>query len=63
MKPLPTDSNAAAIPGNLLEPGSEMPDAAFIDQDNRRRTMSEWRGTADAAHLHLHPLPLPNFCR
>ena len=62
MQPLPADSNAAAIPGNLLEPGSEVPDAAFIDQDNRRRAMSEWRGSATLLTFIYTRCPLPNFC-
>jgi protein SCO1/2 len=61
-QPLPTDSNAAAIPGNLLEPGSQVPDAAFIDQDNRRRALSEWRGTATLLTFIYTRCPLPNFC-
>lgn len=59
---LPTDSNAAAIPGNLLEPGSQVPDAAFIDQDNRRRAMSEWRGSATLLTFIYTRCPLPNYC-
>jgi protein SCO1 len=62
IQPLPTDTNAAAIPGNLLEPGNEVPDAAFIDQDNRRRAMSEWRGSATLLTFIYTRCPLPNFC-
>ena len=61
-QPLPTDTNAAAIPGNLLEIGSEVPDAAFIDQDDRRRAMSEWRGSATLLTFIYTRCPLPNFC-
>ena len=28
--------------------GDEVPDAAFIDQSDRRRSLAEWRGIADA---------------
>ena len=62
MQPLPTDTNAAAIPGNLLEIGNEVPDAAFIDQDNRRRAMSEWRGSATLLTFIYTRCPLPNYC-
>ena len=62
MQPLPTDTNAAAIPGNLLEIGSEVPDAAFIDQDNRRRAFSEWRGSVTLLTFIYTRCPLPNFC-
>ncbi len=44
--PLPTDTNAAAMAGGLLQAGDEVPDAAFIDQQNRRRAVyREWRGS------------------
>jgi protein SCO1/2 len=59
---LPSDTNAAAIPGNLLEPGNEIPDAAFIDQDDRRRAMSEWRGSATVLTFIYTRCPLPNYC-
>jgi len=62
MQPLPTDTNAAAIPGNLLEVGNEVPDAAFIDQDNRRRALSEWRGSVTLLTFIYTRCPLPNFC-
>jgi protein SCO1/2 len=61
-QPLPTDSNAASIPGNLLEPGDVVPDAALIDQDNRRRAISEWRGSATVVTFIYTRCPLPNFC-
>jgi len=59
---LPTDTNAAAMPGNLVEPGDEAPDAAFIDQDNRRRSFSEWRGTVTLLTFIYTRCPLPNYC-
>ncbi|HXT69221.1 MAG TPA: SCO family protein [Vicinamibacterales bacterium] len=59
---LPADSNAAAIPGNLLEEGDLLPDAAFIDQTDRRRTMSEWRGSVTLLTFIYTRCPLPNYC-
>ena len=41
--PLPAGANLAA---GILDAGDEVPDAAFIDQANRRRSLSEWKGTA-----------------
>jgi protein SCO1/2 len=60
--PLPTDSNAAAIAGNLLEAGDELPDAAFIDQDDRRRSIAQWRGSVTVLTFIYTRCPLPNFC-
>ena len=54
--PLPDNANEAALATELLEPGDEVPDTAFIDQDDRRRSLSEWRGTPHAADVHLHAL-------
>ncbi len=59
---LPKDSNAAAIPGNLLAEGDELPDAAFIDQTNRRRSMAEWRGSVTLLTFIYTRCPLPNYC-
>lgn len=60
---LPTDTNAAAMAGGLLQAGDEAPDAAFIDQQNRRRAVfSEWRGSVTLATFIYTRCPLPNFC-
>ena len=60
--PLPQDSNAAAIAGNMLEPGDVLPDAAFIDQHDRRRSMAEWRGSVVMLTFIYTRCPLPNYC-
>ena len=60
--PLPTDTNAAAIPGNLRGVGDLLPDAAFIDERDRRRAMSEWRGATVMITFIYTRCPLPNFC-
>jgi protein SCO1/2 len=59
---LPTDTNAAAIPGNMLEIGDAVPDAAFIDQSNRRRSFAEWRGNVTLLTFIYTRCPLPNYC-
>lgn len=59
---LPADTNAAAIPGNLLEAGDTVPDAAFIDQDNRRRSFAEWRGSVTLLTFIYTRCPLPSYC-
>ena len=59
---LPDDSNAASIAGNLLEPGDLLPDAAFIDQFDRRRSIAEWRGSVVLLTFIYTRCPLPNYC-
>jgi len=59
---LPTDSNAAEMAGNILEVGEPVPDAAFIDQGNRRRSIAEWRGTPTLITFIYTRCPLPTFC-
>ena len=60
--PLPADSNAVAMAGNLLEVGEVAPDAALIDSDDRRRSFSEWRGAVTMLTFIYTRCPLPNFC-
>lgn len=60
--PLPADSNAAALAAGLLDVGDPVPDAAFIDQDDRRRSLSEWTGTPTLVTFIYTRCPLPNFC-
>ncbi len=60
--PLPQGSNVAAIAGNLLEAGDLLPDAAFIDQQDRRRSIAEWRGSVMMLTFIYTRCPLPNYC-
>lgn len=62
LEKLPADSNAAYMAGNLLEPGAELPDAAFVDAENRRRAISEWRGSVVLLTFIYTRCPLPNYC-
>ncbi len=43
--PLPVGTNEVAMAAGLLDVGDTVPDSAFIDQNNRRRSFSEWKGT------------------
>ncbi|MGE3342923.1 MAG: SCO family protein, partial [Vicinamibacterales bacterium] len=58
----PTDTNAIAMAGGVLEPGDPMPDVALIDQDDRRRSLAEWRGTPVLVTFIYTRCPLPNYC-
>src|SRR5712692_4190572 len=44
--PLPANSTRVAMASGVLDVGDAVPDAALIDQANRRRSFSEWKGTA-----------------
>jgi protein SCO1/2 len=59
---LPTDTNAAMMAGNLLSAGDELPDAAFVDQQDKRRAISEWRGTVALITFTYTRCPLPTYC-
>lgn len=59
---LPTDTNAAALAGSLLKVGDAVPDAAFLDQTNARRSLAEWRGSVTLLTFIYTRCPLPNFC-
>ena len=59
--PLPpgaTDLPAA----RMIEPGTEVPDATFTDQDGRKRPLSDWRGRTLAVTFVYTRCPLPDFC-
>jgi protein SCO1/2 len=62
LEALPSNTNAAAIPGNLRSVGDLLPDAAFIDESDQRRAISEWRGSATMITFIYTRCPLPNFC-
>ena len=59
---LPTDTNAAAMAGNVLGVGDPLPDSAFIDQADRRRSIAEWRGKLALVTFIYTRCPLPNYC-
>lgn len=62
MAPLPDTTNQVALAGGILDAGDEMPDAALLDQDDRRRSLSEWRGTPVLVTFIYTRCPLPNYC-
>jgi protein SCO1/2 len=60
--PLPDTSNAAALAAELLSIGDEVPEAALIDQSDRRRSLAEWHGSLTLVTFIYTRCPLPNFC-
>jgi len=60
--PLPSDSNAVQLAAGVLDIGDAVPDAAFIDQDNRRRSFSEWKGKPVVVSFVYTRCPLPEYC-
>ena len=60
--PVPDNTNTAAMAEGILAVGDAMPDAALIDQANRRRSLSEWKGTPLLVTFVYTRCPLPNFC-
>jgi protein SCO1/2 len=62
MAPLPENVNETALATELLQPGDAVPDTAFIDQDDRRRSLSEWRGSHVLLTFIYTRCPLPAFC-
>jgi protein SCO1/2 len=62
MAPLPATTNEVAMAGGILEVGDPMPDAALLDQTDRRRSLAEWRGTPVLVTFIYTRCPLPNYC-
>lgn len=62
MAALPAGSNAPSLAAGIVSEGEAAPDAAFIDQDDRRRSFSEWKGSATLVTFIYTRCPLPNFC-
>ena len=60
--PLPENTNEAALAEGLLAEGDEVPDAAFVDQQDRRRSFSDWRGSLTLVTFIYTSCPVPNFC-
>src|SRR5260221_898612 len=59
---LPASANQIALASGLLAVGDAVPDAAFIDQADKRRAISEWMGTATVLTFIYTRCPLPNYC-
>jgi protein SCO1/2 len=62
LAPLPETANELALATQFLDPGDAVPDAAFLDQDDRRRSFSEWKGVATLVTFVYTRCPLPTFC-
>jgi protein SCO1/2 len=60
--PLPDNVNETALATELLGPGDTVPDTAFVDQDDRRRSLNEWRGSHVLLTFIYTQCPLPTFC-
>jgi len=60
--PIRQGANQMAMATALLGPGDVLPDAALVDQDDRRRSLSEWVGTATLLTFTYSRCPDPTFC-
>jgi len=59
--PLPSASEVALANG-VLSVGDAVPDAAFLDQSDKRRSFSEWKGSPTLVTFIYTRCPLPDFC-
>ena len=59
--PLP-EASADSMAAVLLNAGDEMPDAALIDQHDKRRAISEWKGSLTVLTFIYTQCPLPTYC-
>lgn len=59
---LPAGANQIAMATELLDVGADVPDAAFVDQADRRRSFAEWRGSVTVVTFVYTSCPLPNYC-
>jgi protein SCO1/2 len=62
MAPLPTGTDGQPLGVPVLAEGDEVPDTAFVDQQDRRRSLAEWAGAATVLTFVYTNCPLPNFC-
>jgi protein SCO1/2 len=53
---------SAASGSELLKPGDAVPNAAFVDQDGRKRTFATFQGTPVVVTFIYTRCPLPTFC-
>src|SRR5262245_54555313 len=60
---LPAPAAPGEVGGELLEPGDQVPNVSFVDQDGRTRTFDDVRrGRAIAVTFIYTKCPLPTFC-
>jgi protein SCO1/2 len=60
--PLTVSENQTAMAAGVLDAGDELPDTALIDQTDKRRSLSEWKGVPFVITFTYTRCPLPNFC-
>jgi protein SCO1 len=60
--PIPPADKPAQPAVDLLQPGDEVPDAPFVDQDGRSRAFATFRGSIVLLTFTYTRCPLPNFC-
>jgi protein SCO1 len=59
----PAEAAPAASSGfELLKPGEAVPDAAFVDQDGRKRRFSSFKGSTVLITFIYTRCPMPTFC-
>ena len=51
-----------ALAEGILKEGDPLPQASFIDQDGRTRSLAEWQGAPVAITFTYTRCPLPEFC-
>lgn len=61
-EPLPDRSGGSPLAAVMLGLGDTVPDAALIDQNDKRRAFAEWRGTPTLITFIYTRCPLPNYC-
>ena len=62
-KPPAEAPNPSASSGfELLKPGDAVPDAAFVDQDNRKHRFSDFKGSPVVMTFIYTKCPIPTFC-
>ncbi|MEO8484567.1 MAG: SCO family protein [Acidobacteriota bacterium] len=59
--PIAATPNHTALTALLAE-GEDVPDTALIDQQDRRRSTSEWKGSLTLVTFIYTTCPQPNFC-
>ena len=62
MAEVPASANEIALASGILAVGDALPDAAMIDQADRRRSLAEWHGTPVLITFSYTRCPLPAFC-
>lgn len=62
MAPLPDLTATSSMASSVLDVGDTAPDAALIDQNDRRRAFAEFRGLPTLVTFIYTRCPLPNFC-